>query len=83
MLQMQPFLRNSNQHVDGYSSLDLRLHLVLAKTTLMQMLLDPLEEQLHLPALAVKIGNHLQGQRRVVGQKHQALCLVVLGHYPA
>ena len=86
MLKMQTFLCDGNQYVGGYSNPDLRLHGVLAcsKEHLdTQMLFDPLEEQLHLPALAVQIGNQLRLERQVVGQEHQALSLVVLGHHPA
>ena len=39
----------------------------------MQMLLDPLEEQLDLPAVLVKLGNHKRGQHRVVGQTIRVL----------
>src|ERR1035437_4860598 len=37
------------------------------------MLLDPFEEQLHLPALPVDVGNRPRRKRKVVGQKLQAL----------
>ena len=86
MLKMQTFLRNRDDQVCRYGNPDLRLHGVLAcsKEHLdTQMLLDPLEEQLHLSALAIQIGNQLRRERQVVGQKHQALALVVLGHHPA
>jgi len=38
-----------------------------------QVLLDPLEEQLHLPACLVDIGNGLGGQFEIVGQKNVVL----------
>jgi hypothetical protein len=41
------------------------------------MLLDPFEEQLDLPTVLVKCGDHQWRQGRVVGQKHQ--CLARLG----
>ena len=47
------------------------------------MLLDPLEEQLHLPALVVQVVDQLRFEREVVGQKHQALAAVVLDYHPA
>jgi hypothetical protein len=53
---MQTFLRNSNRHVGGYGNPDLRLHRGFAGAKEhfdAQVLLDPFEEQLHLPALAV------------------------------
>ncbi len=37
------------------------------------MLLDPLEEQFHLPATLVQFGNGERQQLRIVGQKHQFL----------
>jgi len=46
------------------------------------MLLDPLEEQFDLPALALQVGNQLRFQGKVVGQKHQTLSRPVL-HHPA
>src|SRR6266849_8083497 len=42
-----------------------------------KMLLDPFEEQFHLPALLVDVGNGPRRQGKVVGQKLQAL--VALG----
>ena len=86
MVKMQPLLSNGDQHVGGYGNPNLRFHRVLAgaKEHLdAQMLLDPFEEQLHLPALAVKIGNQLGLQGKVVGQKHQAFAGIVLDHHPA
>ena len=59
---MQTLLRDGDQHVGGYGDPDLRLHRVLAGAEEhldAQMLLDPLEEQLDLPALAIQIGDHL------------------------
>ena len=42
------------------------------------MLLDPFEEQFHLPALAVQTGNQFGTQSEVVAQKHQPFSGVVL-----
>ena len=58
----------------AFGAPDLRLHRVLAraqKTLDMQMLFDPLEEQLHLPATLVQRGNGQWRQCRIVSQKHQ------------
>ena len=46
------------------------------------MLLDPLEEELHLPPLFVKLGDGKGGQQKVVGQKRQGLVghRVVISH---
>jgi hypothetical protein len=82
---MQAFLCDGDQHVGGYGDPDLRLHSVLAGTEEhldAQVLLDPLEEQLDLPALTIQIGDHFGLQRKVVGQEHQPLASVVLDHYP-
>lgn len=38
-----------------------------------QMLLDPLEEQFHVPPLAVDVGHRLGGDGKQVGQKNEAL----------
>ena len=62
MIKMQTFLRNGDQQVGRYRNPDLPLDGVLAgaqKNLDAQVLLDPFEEQLHLPALALQIG--LQG----------------------
>lgn len=37
------------------------------------MALDPLEKQHHLPALLVDLSNGYGRDRKIVGQKHQAL----------
>ena len=42
------------------------------------MLLDPLEEQLHLPAAAIELGDRECRQREVVGEEHQCLAFVGL-----
>ncbi len=41
-----------------------------------EMLFDPFEKQLHLPAAAIKIGNRDGRQNEVVGQEYK--CFVVL-----
>lgn len=67
---------DGKQHVGGHGTPDLRLHRVLAraqKALDAQMLLDPFEEQRHLPAALVQRGKGQRRQRRVVGQKHQRL----------
>ena len=54
MRQMQAFLDDGNQHVSADRNPDLRLHCVLAGAQECldpQMVLDPFEEQLDLPAL--------------------------------
>jgi hypothetical protein len=72
MLKMQTFLRNGDQQVGRYGNPDLRLDGVLAgaKEHLdSQMLLDPFEEQFHLPTLAVQVGNQLWLQGKLLVKK--------------
>ena len=73
---MELLFDDGNQHVGGHGAPDLRLHRVFAraqKTLDAQMLLDPFEEQLYLPAAFVQRGNGQRRQCRVVGQKYQRL----------
>ncbi len=83
MLKMQTFLCNGDQHIGAHGNPDLRLHGVLAgaqKRLDAQVLLDPFEEQLDLPTLAVQVGNELWLQGKVVGQKGDALAGLVLDY---
>ena len=67
---------NGDQHVRGHGAPDLRLDRVLARAQEVldaQVLLDPFEEQLHLPAALVKRANGQGRQCRVVGQEDQRL----------
>ena len=73
---MKLLFNDGDQHICGDGAPDLRLHCVLAraqKALDAQMLLDPFEEQFHLPAALVQCSNGQGRQRRVVGQKHQRL----------
>ena len=73
---MERLFDDGNQHVGGHGAPDLRLHRVFAraqKTLDAQMLLDPFEERLHLPAALIQRGNGQRRQCRVVGQKYQRL----------
>jgi hypothetical protein len=86
MGQFQAFLSNSDQHIGADGDPDLRLHRVLARAVESldaQMLLDPLEEQLHLPALAVQSRDQLGLEREVVGQKRDPLATLVFDHHAA
>ena len=74
MGQIQALLDDGDQHISGDRDPYLGLHRVLAgaqKRLDAQMLLDPLEEQLHLPALLVQSGDHFRRQREIVGQRHR------------
>ena len=82
--QMQAFLGNGDQHVCADRDPDLRLDRVLVgaiKRLDPQVLLDPFEKQLDLPALAVQVCNQLGFEGEVVGQKCDALACVVLDHH--
>ena len=86
MIEMQTFLRDGNQQVGRYGNPYLRLDGVLARAEEhldAQVLLDPLEEQLHLPALAVQVGDQFRLQGKVVGQKYETFSDIVLDHHPA
>ena len=64
---MEFFLNNGDEHVGGHGAPDLRLDCVLAvakKLLDAQVLLDPFEEQLDLPAAFVQSSN---GQGRQGG----------------
>jgi len=86
MIKMQTFLCDGDQVIGGYGNPYLRLDGVLAgaKEHLdSQVLLDPLEEQLHLPALVVQVGNQLRLHGEIIGQQRQAFCLFVFGRHTA
>lgn len=73
---MKLFLDNGDQHVGGHVAPDLRFHCVLAgaeKSLNAQVLLDPLEEQLDLPAAFVQSRDRQRWQDRVVGQEDERL----------
>jgi len=73
---MQLFFDDGDQYVGGHGAPDLRLDRILAVAQEFldpQVLFDPLEEQLNLPAAFVQRSNGQGGQRRVVGQKNQCL----------
>ena len=73
---MKLLLDDGDEHVGGHGAPDLRLHGVLAVAEELldaQVLLDPLEEQLDLPAALVQRGDRQRRQGRVVGQEDQRL----------
>jgi hypothetical protein len=76
MIQAQTLFDDGDQHVSGDRSPYLRLDRVLGRSEERfdaQMLLDPFEEQLGLPALFVKCTNGQRRKRHVVRQKLQRL----------
>ncbi len=73
---MEPLSDDSDQYVDRHSNPDLSCDGVFGSAVEgfdTQMLLDPSEEQLHLPTALIELGNSERGQEKIVGQKHQAL----------
>lgn len=69
---MKFLFNNGDQHVSRDGAPDLRLYCVLAvadETFDAQMLLDPLEEQLDLPATLVECRDSQRRQCGVVGQE--------------
>jgi len=72
-LQPQALSDDGHQDVNRDRDPDLGLHGILAGAVEgldPQVLLDPLEEQLHLPAALVDLGDGKCRKREVVGQKH-------------
>ena len=72
----QPLADNGDQQVSGHRDPHLGLHRVFGGAVERldaQVLLDPLEEQLDLPAASIKIGDGLGRELEVVGQEHQSL----------
>ncbi len=83
---MQTFFGDGNQHVSAHRNPELSLHSVLAgaqESLDAQMLLDPFEEQFHLPALVVQLRDQFGLEGEVVGQKRDALARLVLDHHAA
>ena len=75
-LGLQLFFHNRHQHINADGNPNLRLHRVVAGAVKMfdaQVLLDPFEEQLHLPTALIEQGDGQGGKLKVIGQKDQAL----------
>lgn len=73
---MQPLLDDRHQDVDRDRDPHLGLHGVLGSSEERldsKVLLDPPEEQLHLPPLLVEQGDALRGKGEIVGQENQFL----------
>src|SRR3990172_1205066 len=73
---MEPLFDDRDQHVDRHRDPDLRLDRVLAgaeESLDTKMLLDPLEEQLDLPAQTIELRDRERGQGEVVGQEDEPL----------
>ena len=69
-------LDDGHEHVDRDSDPYLAFDRILGcpeETLDAQMLLDPLEEQLHLPSAFVEAADCERGKAEVVGEEHQRL----------
>ena len=76
LLQMQPLLDDRHQYVNRDRDPHLGLHGVLGSSEERldpQVLLDPPEEEFHLPPLLVEQGDALRGKGKIVGQENQFL----------
>src|SRR5665811_1824436 len=75
-VQAKLLLDDCYQDIDANGDPDLRPHSILGsavETFDAQVLLDPLEEQFHLPSAPVQGANGQRRQRKLVGQEHQVL----------
>ena len=75
-VELQLLFEDRHQHINGNGDPNLRLDRILAgpeKRLDSQMLLDPFEKQLYLPATFVQLGDRQGRQDKVVGQKDQPL----------
>ena len=69
---MKLFLDDGNEDIGGYGAPDLGLHRILAGAEELldsQMLLDPFEEQFHLPAAFVNLRDRQRGEQEIVGEE--------------
>jgi hypothetical protein len=74
LAQIQAFLHDGYKNINRDGDPDLGLDGIFGGTIkgfYSEMLFDPLEKQLHLPAAAIKIRNRDGGQDEVVGKKHK------------
>jgi len=80
-IQCEALANDGHEHVDADGDPDLSLDGVLRGAEEgfdSQMLLDPLEEQFHLPAAAIELGDRECRQLEVVGEEHERLALLGL-----
>lgn len=83
---MQAFLGNSDQRMSAHCNPNLCRHRVLAgavESFDSQMLLDPFEEQLYLPALDVSRCDQFVFKSESVGKKADSFVSLVFDHCPA
>lgn len=75
-VELQLFPHNGHEHIDADRDPDLSLHRVRGRPVERldpQILLDPFEEQLHLPATLVELGNGHGREREAVGEEDESL----------
>jgi len=73
-LQIEFFLDDGHQHIDGDGGPDLRPDRILRgpiERLDAQMLLDPAKEQLDFPTALIELSNRQSGKKKVVGEKHE------------
>src|SRR6266705_3046226 len=73
---MESLLDDGDQNIGRDGDPDLRLNAILGSSEEgfdPQMLLDPFEKELDLPAAAVQFGDRKRGQDKVVGQEDEGL----------
>lgn len=75
-VQLQVFLHDGHEHIDADRDPDLRLHRVGRRAVERldpQVLLDPFEEQFHLPATLVELGDGHGREREAVREEDEPL----------
>ncbi len=75
------FLGNGNQDVNADGNPDLSFHCIFGSAEERfdaQMLFDPFEKQLDLPAAPIKFGNGESGQLKMVRQENKRLLFLVV-----
>ena len=75
-VQIEPLFDDRHQDVSAHSNPDLGLQSVGAcshECLDSQVLLDPFEEKLDVPAVAIQIGDRLRWEHKIVGQEDQSL----------
>ena len=86
-LDAEALAHDGDEHIDRHSDPDLRLDRILGvpeEALDPEMLLDPLEDQLHLPARLVQGADGLGIQGHLVGQEHErAFALAITEANPA
>ena len=73
------FFDDGNEHVHTDGDSDLRFHRILVRAEKRldaQMLLDPFEEQLHLPTAFVELGDGQSRKLEIVGEEPEAFVVL-------